>query len=578
MIVDSACIAGLVTEASDYAGGLMIRRVVQPRHDLIGLELGRSGPWECLLIEWSAEFGRLHLSSEMPPPGDTEQRFGSVLRRVIRGARIESIRQIAFDRLIEIELSNCEQLGPQSCRTLIAELMGRHSNLVLVDEERKIVEAGKHVTVRVNRYRQTLPGLAYVPPPDFGRIPPQQADPERMAEEAAAVLDQKLSNWLRSTFHGGSDLFIDEVCCRSDVDGDLPLRDQPSGWEEQVAAVLSGLAEQAGEGGGAWIYYREDDELPDFAYPFELSHLCQRKHESVDSLSLAVEEVQRQIIESQRLRRLRERLMAAVREGRKKAERTLRKRQEVVDDAAEAELDRERGELLMAYQYQVPERAEEVTLPRYEGQGELTIPLNPDLTPVENAQRYFRRYKKSMRLTDLAPKLLAAARHDVEYFDQVETQIQTADDLEELQTIEQELVEGGHLAEPKEHRHRSQHERRGPRTTETSDGYPLLYGKSGHENDEVLRAAQPDDLWFHVKDAAGPHVVLRTDSRPDEVPDSSIEEAAILAAALSSQRRDSKVAVDCTLAKNVNKPRRGHPGLAYYRKARTLVVDLNSSR
>lgn len=575
MIVDSACIARLVAEASDYARGLMIRRVVQQRHDLIGLELGRAGPWECLVMDWSAEFGRLHLSREMPEPGETEQRFGSVLRRQVRGARIERIEQIDFDRLIEIELSNCEQLGPQCRRTLVAELMGRHSNLVLIDEDENIVEAGKHVTERVNRYRQTVPGLIYVPPPEFGRVHPREADPAQIAEDAAAVLDQKLSNWLRSTFHGGSDPFIAEVCFRAEVEQDATLRDQPTGWEDRVAGTLRELAGQAAELGEAWIYYDEAGELPDFAYPLELRHLAGRRHERAESLSLAVEKVQGRIIHSQQLSRIRERLMSAVREGRKKAERTFEKRREAVERASEAERDRERGELLMAYQYQVPESADEVTLPRYEGEGELSIELDPHSTAVENAQRYFKRYRKSSRMIKLAPRLLAAARHDLEYFDQVQTQIETAEDVEDLRMIERELIEEGHLAERKQEKSRTRARRRGPRTAETSDGYHLLYGKSGHENDEVLRAAQSDDLWFHVKDAAGPHVVLRTGSRPDEVPPSSLEEAARLAAALSSQRRDSKVAVDYTQAKNVNKPRRGHPGLAYYRNARTIVVDLS---
>lgn len=575
MIVDSACVARLVAEAVQYAGGLMIRRVVQPRHDLVALELGRAGPWKCLVIDWSAEFGRLHLSREMPEPGETEQRFGSVLRRQAWGARIESIEQIDFDRLVRIELSNCEQLGPHCRRTLMAELMGRHSNLVLLDEDENIIEAGKHVTTRVNRYRQTVPGLIYVPPPEFDRVHPREADATTIRNDGAAVLDQKLSKWLRGTFHGGSDPFISEVCCRAGLGEDEPLREQPGGWEERVADALREIALQAETPGPAWIYYTRDGDRPDFAYPVELTHLSERKNETVDSLSLGVERVHGRIIHSQQIGRVRTRLESAVREGRKKAERTLHKRQESVDEASAAELDRERGELLTAYQHQVPPRAEEVTLPRYEHEGELTIELDPTSTAIENAQRYFRRYKKASRMIDLAPRLLAAARHDLEYFDQLQTQIETAEEIEDLGEIERELVDGGYLSAAKQQKRRQQTARRGPRTAETSDGYHLLYGKSGHENDAVLRAAQADDLWFHVRNAAGPHVVLRTNSRPDEVPRSSVMEAARLAAALSSRRRDSKVAVDCTLAKNVNKPRRGHPGLAYYHQADTIVVDLS---
>jgi predicted ribosome quality control (RQC) complex YloA/Tae2 family protein len=582
MIVDSTCLARLVAEAREYASGLVIRRIVQPRHDLVGLELGRSGPWACLVIDWSAEFGRLHLAEEMPDPGQRDQRFSGALRRQIRGARIERIEQIDFDRLIEIEFSNCAQLGPENRTTLIAELMGRHSNALLIDDEEKIIEAGKHVTVRVNRYRQTLPGLIYVPPPEFGRVAPQEATEEQVAEKAAAVLDQKLQKFVRGNWHGGSDLFVAEVCARADLDPQSALRDLPEGWEAPLAEQLRAIPAEADALGDAWIYWDEDGEMPQFAYPIELQHMPDRRHERCDSMSRAIDEVQTRIATDQRIRLLKERLMAAVRDAQKKAERTLEKRREAVLEAQEAEKDRERGELLMAYQHQVPAGAEEVSLPRYEGEGEMQIELDPDLDAVENAQRYFKRYKKSSRLSEMAPKLLAAARHELDYVEQVRTQIEVAETLDDLRAIEDELVDQDYVAERSREKKASnapsRDQRRGPRRAETSQGYALLYGKSGEENDAVLRAAQPDDLWFHVKDAAGPHVVLRSDGRPEEVPDAAILEAAQIAAALSSQRRDSKVEVDCALAREVNKPRRGRPGLAYYHADRTILVDLGEMR
>jgi len=578
MIVDSTCLARLVAEAADYAVGLPVRRIVQPRHDLVALELGRSGPWDCLLIDWSPEFGRLHLAHELPAPGLREQPFGNVLRRLLRGARIEAIEQIDFDRLIHLRLSNCEQLGPHSRLTLVAELMGRHSNLVLIDEDDRIVAAGKHVTERVNRYRQTLPGLAYVPPPDFGRVPPWEADPAEIAEAAAAVPDQVVGKWVRATWHGGSDLFVAEVCARAGLEHGAPLCEQADGWEERLAHALRAVPEQAREAGEASIYFDERGEAPEFAYPIELEHLAERRRETSGSLSTAMEDVQARIAERRRLDQQRQRLLSAVRDASSRAERTLEKRSDAVERASDAELDRERGELLMAYLHQIPEGAEEVALPRFSDDGYVTIALDPDRSALHNAQAYFRRYKKAVRLGELAPKLLAAARHELDYLRQVRTQIETAEDVQDLRLIEEELIEEGYLKRRRPDRPGADRRRRGARSATTTDGYPLLYGRSGWENDEVLRAAQADDLWFHVKGAAGPHVLLRTDSRPEEVPASSMEEAAHLAAALSSRRRDSKVEVDYTLAKNVNKPRRGRPGLAYYRDARTIVVDLSSYR
>jgi len=573
MIVDSTSLARLVAEAREYAVGLVIRRIMQPRHDIVGLELGRAGPWACLLIDWSPEFGRLGLAEELPEQGLRDQRFCSALRRQLRGSRIESIRQIDFDRIVEIEFSNCEQLGPQCRRKLVAELMGRHSNAVLLDEDEDIIEAGKHVTVRVNRYRQTLPGLVYAPPPEFGRVPPQEATAEQVATKGAAVLDQKLASFVRSTWHGGSDLFVAEVCARAELDAETALRDLPGGWEEALAGQLRAIATEADAPGGAWVYWDEAGEAAEFAYPLELRHLPDRRREPREALSASLNEVQARISGDQRMRQVHERLMGALREAEKKAARTLKKRREAVIKAREAERDRERGELLMAYQHQVPEGAEEISLPRFDGSGEVTVPLDPDGSALENAQAYFRRYKKSARLTEMAPKLLAAARHELDYIEQVRTQVEVAEEIDDLRTIEEELVGEDYLSEKRPEKLRSRKQARGPRRGETAQGYALIFGKSGHENDEVLRAAQPDDLWFHVKGAAGPHVVLRANGRPEDVPEESVVEAARLAASLSSRRRDSKVEIDCTLAKNVNKPRRGRPGLAYYHADRTILVD-----
>ncbi len=573
MIVDSTSLARLVAEAREYAVGLVIRSAIQPRHDLAALELGRSGPWACLIIDWSPEFGRLSLAAEMPEPGLRDQRFNGTLRRQLRGSRIESVRQVDFDRIVEVEFSNCEQLGPQCRRKLVAELMGRHSNAVLLDEDERIIEAGKHVTLRVNRYRQTLPGLAYVPPPEFGRVPPQDADRDQIAEQAAAVLDQKLAEFVRSTWHGGSDLFVAEVCARAELDGAAPLRNQPDGWEGRLAEQLRAIPAEADSPGGAWIYWDEAGEAPEFAYPLELRHLPERRREARESLSAALDEVQAQISGDQRMSQLRERLMGALGTAEKKARRTLERRRDAVVEAREAELDRERGELLMAWQHQVPAGAEEVTLPRFDGDGEVTIPLDPHGSALENAQAYFRRYKRSARLTERAPRLLAAAQHELDYIEQAHTQAELAESLDDLRAVEEELVAEGYLNARKAEKARSRPPRRGPRRAETAQGFALIYGGSGTENDEVLRAAQPDDLWFHVKGGAGSHVVLRTNGRPEEVPEESVLEAARLAASLSSRRRDSKVEIDCTLAKNVNKPRRGRPGLAYYHADRTLLVE-----
>ncbi|HUS81039.1 MAG TPA: NFACT RNA binding domain-containing protein [Armatimonadota bacterium] len=571
-LVDSTVLARLVVEARDYALGAIVRRVVQPRHDLVALELSRSGPWSCLVVDWSAEHGRVHLAAEMPAPGLRDQRLGSTLRRQLRGARLEAIEQVAYDRVVRLGFSNCEQLGPQCRRVLICELTGRHGNAVLVDEDGEIIEAGKHVTSRVNRFRETLPGLDYVPPPQFDRISPADATPGALRERAAGAGDEQLGRWLRGGFHGCSDLFIAEVCQRVGADPELSLADLPEGWQDAVADHLAAIAREASGPGESWVYYDERGERPELAYPVGLTHLAGRRHERVESLSAAIEDLHARELARREMAGLRERIGAAVRQAETKAQRVLEVRQAAVDRARDAEADRERGELLMAYMHQIGPGVDQVTLPAFDGSGEVTVRLRPELSALDNARRYFARYKKAQRLAKLAPRLLADARHELEYLGQVRAQVDLAEDAEDLERIEQELTGEGYLKPRK--RATPPPRRQGPRTITTSDGYALLYGKSGLENDDVLRAARADDLWFHVKGGPGSHVVLRTNGRPDDVPETSVYEAAQLAARLSGRRREARVEVDMAPAADVRKPRGGRPGLAYYHATRTIPVSL----
>lgn len=590
MLIDSTMLARLSAEIAEWALGAPIRRVIQPRHDLLALELGRSGlsavasakvgPRRCLLIDWSAEFCRIHLAPELPAPSSREHRLGAVLRRHLTGARLAEIAQINYDRVVQLRFTNCEHLGPQSRRALIAELMGRRSNLILVDESGVIVDAGKHITDRVNRYRQVMPGLAYVAPPDFDRLSPVDADPALLSRLAGGDGDQQLAAWLRASFHGCSDLFLAEVCARAGLDPESQLGALPPAWERPLTASLREIPAQAAALSESYVYYDEEGLKPELAYPLELACLAGRRREPVPTLSEGLAQLEGDLAAHRAMRDLRGRLSSALADALARAERVVMHRQQAVRRAREADLDRRRGEALLAHLHELPAGQREVTLAAFDDQGgELTIPLDPSLSPQDNAQLYFRGYRKAARLKDLAPRLLAAARHDLEYLRQAQTQFELAENLEDLRRIEEELVAEGYLRPPREPPARPVSAARppGPRTTQTADGHALLYGRTGTENDAVLRAARPDDWWFHVRGAPGAHVVLRTDSRPERVPEASLVEAARLAAQLSARRSEGKVEVDYTLAKHVTKPRGGRPGLAYYTGARTVVVEFNRS-
>jgi predicted ribosome quality control (RQC) complex YloA/Tae2 family protein len=289
---------------------------------------------------------------------------------------------------------------------------------------------------------------------------------------------------------------------------------------------------------------------------------------TLDSLSAACQMLERQVAQAGQARQIRQRLVSILEAARDKALRREQERQASIDKAKNAEQYREQGQLLLAHLKEVPTGASEVNLPSWEGGDEITLQLDPRLSPQQNAQRHFDRYKKMQRVKERVPALLAEARQEREYFEDLLDQAENAEP-QELRLLEQEMMERGLIKAP---RRRQQQVKADFRRTETADGYTLLYGRSALENAAVLKAGNSTDLWFHVQAAPGGHVVIRTDNRPEAVPQSTLLEAAKLAARQSRRRNDAAVDVDYTLVKHLTRVKGAAPGYVIYREFKTLLV------
>jgi predicted ribosome quality control (RQC) complex YloA/Tae2 family protein len=266
-------------------------------------------------------------------------------------------------------------------------------------------------------------------------------------------------------------------------------------------------------------------------------------------------------------RQIRQRLVSVLEAAVEKARRRENERQASLNKAEHAEQYREQGQLLLANLHLIQTAASDVTLPAWEG-GEVTLRLDPRMSPQQNAQAYFDRYKKMQRVKERVPALLAEARQTREYLEDLLDQAESAEP-DELRLLEQEMMDEGLLKAPRRRQEVKAEFRRG----ETADGYTLIFGRSGLENAAVLKAARPDDLWFHVQGAPGGHVVIRTNNRPEAVPLSTLLEAAKLAARQSRRRGDAAVDVDYTLAKHLSRPKGAAPGYVIYREFKTLLVN-----
>ncbi len=580
MLFDSLMMATVAGELTRLIQASRVRRLFALRPLEVALETSAAVP--PLVLSAHAQFARVHLSDQAQPRPDCHYPFTDLLRRYLRGATLRSVQQIDFDRQLHLHFGNCQGLGPHAHCTLVAEVMGRHSNILLLDDEGLILGCAKHITSEFNRYRQSLPGLVYVPPPAFGKVNPLDLSAEDfLLRVEDANLQMTLAEWFRTQFHGASDLFVAELVTRADLHDQVSMDNLPGGWHRQLYTALHAILDIA-SGEQAGYICTPAQGAPIFAYPVVPISRPDLTAVRLPTLSAAVEQVHQAQHQHHDLDQQRQRLRAA---AEKKLEQVTIRRQErekTLEQAEAAQRCRQFGELILTHLSEIPMGASEITVPDYycDGQPPVTIKLDPDYSPQQSAEYYFKKYKRAQRTRERLPMLIRRDCQEQQYLDGLIHQIHSTDDPADMAELAQEMITAGYLPPPRRRRAEAARtakarlrpaRRKLPRFV-TKEGYPVIYGKTGHQNDEVLRAADGDDLWLHVKAGPGAHVVIRTAGHPDSVPETSLLQAAGHAAALSKQAQSSAVEVSYTLVKHVRKPRGSPPGFVRYTNFKTLRV------
>jgi len=572
MLFDSLMMAAIGAELTHSLQASRIRRVFGLRPGEVALESSTNRAWPLVVLSADAQFGRIHLSSQAHPQPDFHCPFADVLRRHLRGATLQRVEQIDFDRQLHLHFVNCQELGAQARCTLVAEIMGRYSNLLLLDEAGIILDCIKHVTSDVNRYRQSLPGLQYVPPPQFNKSNPLDVSAEDFlltAQPTAA--DMSFAQWFRNHYHGASNLLLAELAARANWSPETPVSRLPAGWPQQLHRALHELTQAAATGGVGYVCTEPAETTPAFAYPVIPASRPDMSITQLPSLSAAIEQVADAQRTGHRMGQQRQRLRESAQRRLQQVASRRQSQQQALEQAQCAPRYRQWGELILAHLAQISPGASEITVPNYyqEGQPPITIKLSPDRDPTESAQHYFRRYKRYRRMQKRLPDLIRQGRREEQYLEGLLHQIQIADSAVDLAELEQEMIAADYLSPPR--RRRPPARRKLPRFV-TQAGYTVIYGKTGLQNDRVLRKADGEDIWLHVRQGPGAHVVIRTGGQPDSVPESSLLQAAGHAAALSKQSQGTAVEVSYTLVKHVRKPKGSPPGFVHYTNFQTLRV------
>jgi predicted ribosome quality control (RQC) complex YloA/Tae2 family protein len=559
---DSLVLRATTDELQSTLVGGSIQRVSQPEpHELV-LGIRHRGATHRLVLSCDATFARVHLTALKHSNPASPPAFCMMCRKHLEGARVERIEQRDFDRILEITARSAERSF-----ILIVELMGKHSNLILCTEEGMVLDAAKRITRNVSRYREVLPGVPYLPPPpqEGKRNPFEVMSNELELFEVASDIEA-LSARLMGSFCGLSPFLADEIANRASQSSIAEA------WTEIFGAAQI----------GKWlpVLIRNEHSEPIGAYPFPTVQVpADRQHER-GCLNAALDNYYSVAIPRAGLDSARHELITAIDRAIKSKTTKLASLERSLHEAGRAESYKQAGELLLANLNGVEPGADSICVPDLflDGLGERIIELDPKMSVRENADAYFRRYRKARdgvkiqseqrehTASDLS--LLRVARHDVD----------NAIDLKGLQSMRFDLRSAGLL-----HRESAPDEKakKGPtfqgkkvRTYHTPEGWEIYLGENAEANDYLTgRIAAPNDLWLHVRSATSAHVVIRTRNNPQSVPKSVIRRAAVLAAKHSSSKHASIVPVDYTLKKYVRRPRGAAPGMVTYMNEKTIHVN-----
>ena len=523
--------------------GGRIQKINQPFEQELVLQIRSNRKSHKLLLSAHSVFGRVQLTETTFENPAIPNTFIMVMRKYLQGAVIEAIQQVENDRILEISVSNKNEIGDSVAVTLVIEIMGKHSNIILLDKASgKIIEAIKHVGFSQNSYRTILPGSTYVAPPQTGSLNPFTVGDEKLFQ--ILQTEEIEPKRLQQIFQGLGRDTATELSGRLTADKLKTFRSffasptHPSLTEKSFSALLF-----------------SDSKT------------------QMSTLSELLDTFYKDKAERDRVNQQASELIRRVENELEKNRKKLGKQEEELLATENAEEFRQKGELLTTFLHQVPNDQNQVELDNYYTGEKILITLDKALTPNQNAQRYFKRYQKLKEAVKHLTSLIEETRNTILYLESVETALAQAS-LSEIAEIREELIQTGFIR--RRQREKIQ-KRQKPEKYLATDGQTIiLVGRNNLQNDELtFKMAKKDELWFHAKDIPGSHVVITGNLQPsDEVK----TDAAELAAYFSKARLSNLVQVDMIEIKKLNKPTGGKPGFVTYTGQQTLRVTPDAEK
>ncbi len=576
MAMDGVSVAALCRELNIELSGSRVDKIQQTETDELLISFyGGAGGGKKIRLTSNSQVARVCLTNDRKQSPESAPLFCMLLRKHLAGARFCAALQPDFERIIKLEFDSTNEFAEPCKKFLIAELMGRHSNIILVDESGKIIDAIRHIDFSISSMRQVLPGLLYEYPPAQGKANPLEV---RLNEIIDILTDgtDRADKAVMSGFCGISPLLSREIVHRAFGINDIYMDELGYSKLLDLAASCFEMFRQIKAGDFSPCYLVRKDT----GKPFEFSALPILQYGETasvvlqESMSETVENFYRERDRQERISHKSSRLVRIVSNNIDRCAKKLIAQRSELADTENMEYYRRCAELITANLYALKENMSEVVVVDYYSPDmqEVTIPLDKKLSPAANAQRYFKKYNKAKTAREELKKQIEKAERELDYLESVEEELKEAETEADLSEIADELFDEGYIRRPKDAR-RKKRETQKPMEFFSPDGFRVLVGKNNKQNDLLtLKTAKNSDMWFHTKDIHGSHVVLCYE-HGKEFTEDAILFAARLAAKYSKASESSQVPVDYTLVKYVKKPSGAAPGMVIYTDQKTVYVN-----
>ncbi|MDQ2087163.1 NFACT RNA binding domain-containing protein [Herbivorax sp. ANBcel31] len=573
MPFDGIVTKSIVDEMSQILVGGRIDKIYQPEHDEILINIRAQGKNLRLVISANTSYPRIHFTKHTKENPVSPPVFCMLLRKHLAGGKITDVIFHDFERIVTLNIDSLNELGDLTHKKLVAEVMGKHSNIILLNAENKIIDSIKHVDKDTSSIREIMPARQYSLPPAQNKISPKDFNVDCLFNKIKDQSNMQVSKFLLSNIKGFSPLLCKEACFCSEIEPDTLIEKLSDKDVKNLKLVLNDMTKDiVNSNFTPCIIWNSFDSLK----PLDFHSFKITQYENIEyfqSISHVLDMFYSSKDNIERLVQKKSSLFKVLNKSINRCNKKITIFQDAIRKAAKRDRYKLFGELITANIYCIPKNLEKVSLLNYYSNDNeyIEIPLDKTLSPQQNAQKYFKKYTKSKRADIHAKEQLKETRLELEYLESVFHNLENCKSLSEIDEIRQELILEGYLKDKKKKKNKKDALPSSPLKYKSSDGTHIYVGKNNVQNDKLtFKISSSNDIWLHTKEIPGSHVIIRKEKC--DISDNTLLEGALLAAYHSKAKMSAQVEVDYTTVKNVKKLKGAQPGMVTYENHKTIVT------